>query len=114
MNRIRPLAFVLTALLALGVASLAVAQEIEDTEETGAVTGEITSVDLVNKTLTVQGPNADGGTFNVGPDTGIMNGGRKIALRDLQKGWRVVVNYDTGLSGPSKAKLIEVVEGVVP
>lgn len=114
MNRIRPLALVLTVLFALGVASPAFAQQIEDAEETGAVTGVITSVDLVNKTVTVAGPNQDGGTYKVNADTSIMNGAKKIALKDLKKDWNVVVNYDTTLQGSMDAKLIEVVEVQVP
>jgi hypothetical protein len=65
--------------------SLAHAQQIEDAEETGAVTGEITNIDLVNKTLTVAGTNDDGGTYTVNADTGSMNGAKKIGLRDLRR-----------------------------
>jgi len=38
-----------------------------------------------------------------------MNDAQKIALKDLKKGWRVVVNYDTTDKG-KVAKLIEVVD----
>ena len=114
MNRIRPFVISLAAILTLGVASLALAQQIEDAEETGAVTGQITNIDLVNKKLTVAGANDDGGTYSVNADTGIMNGANKIGLWDLQKGWRVVVNFDTTLKGSSNAKLIEVVEAPMP
>ena len=110
MMRIRPLAAALAALFTLGLASLVHAQQIQDAEETAAVTGSITSIDLKNSTLTVKGPNDDGGTYKVNKDTGIMNGAKKIGLKDLQKGWRVVVNYDTTLKGANDAKLIEVVE----
>jgi Flp pilus assembly protein TadG len=110
MMRIRPLAVTLAAIFALGLASLVHAQQIQDAEETAAVTGSITNIDLKNSTLTVKGPNDDGGTYKVNKDTGIMNGAKKIGLKDLQKGWRVVVNYDTTLKGASDAKLIEVVE----
>jgi hypothetical protein len=114
MYRIRPIAIVIAALFTLGLASLAQAQQIEDTEETAAVTGEITKIDLVNHTLTIQGANDDGGTYGVDAGTGIMNGAKKIALKDLQRGWRVVVNYDTNLKGTAKAKQIEVVEVTIP
>ena len=113
MQSFRSVALVLALLFALGASSLARAQEIEDTEETAAVTGEIKKVDLINHTLTIRGANDDGGTYAVGADTTIMNGAKKISLRDLQVGWRVVVNYDTGLKGVSKATQIEVVEGGV-
>jgi len=113
MNRIRPVAIAIAAILTLGVASLVHAQTIQDTEETAAITGEITRIDVAGGTLTVKGPNDDGGTYTVDKDTGIMNGAKKIALKDLQKGWRVVVNYDTNAKG-SFAKLIEVVEVQIP
>jgi hypothetical protein len=114
MKRIRSLAITLAVLVTLAVAPLALAQQIQDAEETAAVTGQITKIDLVNKTLTVAGPNKDGGTYNVNADTGIMDGAKKIALKDLKQGSRVVVNYDTTLQGVANAKLIEVVEEVVP
>lgn len=114
MKRIHSLAIALAVLLTLAVAPLAMAQQIEDAEETGAVTGEITKIDLVNKTLTVAGPNDDGGTYKVNADTGILNGAKKLGLKDLHKGMRVVVNFDTTLKGSTDAKLIEVVEGTIP
>ena len=110
MKRIRSFAIALAILLTLGAAPLVQAQQIQDAEETAAVTGEITKIDLANNTLTVAGPNKDGGTYKVNADTGILNGAKKIGLKDLQKGWRVVVNFDTTLQGASNAKLIEVVE----
>ena len=110
MTRIRPFAIAIAAILGLGVAPLVHAQQIQDAEETAAVTGSITKIDVANSTLTVDGPNDDGGTYKVNKDTGIMNGAKKIGLKDLQKGWRVVVNYDTTLKGAKDAKLIEVVE----
>jgi hypothetical protein len=108
MIRIRSLAIAIAAIFALGVAPFAHAQTIKDTTETGAVTGDITALDLTASTLTVKGPNDDGGTYKVDAYTGIMNGADKVALKDLQKGWRVVVNYDTTSKG-KVAKLIEVV-----
>ena len=114
MYRIRPFAIVIAALITLGVASLAQAQQIQDTQETAAVTGEITKIDPVGNTLTIQGANDDGGTYGVDRDTEIMNGSKQIGLKDLQNGWRVVVNYDTSLKGVAKAKQIEVVEVIVP
>jgi hypothetical protein len=114
MNRIRPFAIAIAAILMLGTAVLAHAQQIQDAEETGAVTGSITKIDVVNSTVTVAGPNDDGGTYKITKDTGIMNGAKKIGIKDLQKGWRVVVNYDTTLKGSNDAKLIEVVEVQMP
>ena len=109
MLRIRPLAIAIAAIFALAVAPLAHAQTIKDTTETGAVTGDITALDVAGGTLTVKGPNDDGGTYKVDPYTGIMNGAQKVALKDLKKGWRVVVNYDTTNKKVKVAKLIEVV-----
>ena len=114
MKRIRSIVIALAVLLTFAVAPLAGAQQIQDAEETAAVTGVITKIDLVNKTLTLAGPNDDGGTYKVNADTGILDGAKKIGLKDLQKGWRVVVNFDTTLKGSTDAKLIEVVEAPVP
>ena len=109
MNRIRSFAVALAVLIALGAAPLAQAQTIKDQTETGAVTGEITQLDVAGNSLTVKGPNNDGGTYKVDAYTGIMNGAQKVALKDLKKGWRVVVNYDSTDKG-KVAKLIEVVD----
>ena len=117
MKRTLPFLLLPVALLAAGCSTKYIGEtQIEDTEETGAVTGEITKVDVVNHKLTLRGANDDGGTYFVDAETSIMNGAKKIGLRDLQAGWRVVVNYDTSLKGVSKATQIEVVEGgaVVP
>ena len=105
----RHLAIALAAACSLAAAPLVHAQTIQDQAETGAVTGEITALDLAAHTLTVKGPNKDGGTYQVNSYTGIMNGAQKVALKDLKKGWRVVVNYDATDKG-KVAKLIEVVD----
>src|SRR5262245_34045000 len=94
MTRIQIFASTLVALLAVAAAPAVRAQTIKDQAETGAVTGEITALDVAAHTLTVKGPNQDGGTYQVNSYTGIMNGAQKVALKDLKKGWRVVVNYD--------------------
>ena len=86
MKRIRPLAVAIAAILTLGVASLVHAQQIQDAEETGAVTGSITNIDPVNSTVTVAGPNNDGGTYKVNKDTGIMNGAKKIGHQGPSEG----------------------------
>jgi len=109
MNRIRSFAVALAVLIALGAAPFARAQTIKDQTETAAVTGDITALDVAAGTLTVKGPNKDGGTYKVDQYTGIMNGAQKVALKDLKTGWRVVVNYDTTDKG-KVAKLIEVVQ----
>ena len=109
MNRTRIFAIAIAASFALGAAPLAYAQTIKDQTETAAVTGEITALDVAGSTLTVKGPNKDGGVYKVDSYTGIMNGAQKVALKDLKKGWRVVVNYDTTDKG-KVAKLIEVVD----
>jgi hypothetical protein len=59
-----------------------------------AVTGEITAIDTAGKTLTVKGANDDGGSFAVNEKTTIKNGSKSLALGDLKKGWRVVLNGD--------------------
>jgi hypothetical protein len=108
MNRIRSFGVALAVLIALGAAPSALAQTIKDQTETGAVTGNITALDVAAGTLTVKGPNDDGGVYKVDTYTSVMNGAQKVALEDLKTGWRVVVNYDTTDKG-KVAKLIEVV-----
>ena len=109
MTRIRSFAFALAVVFALAAAPLAHAQTIKKTDETGAVTGDITALDVAGGTITVKGPNDDGGTYKVDKYTGIMNGDQHVALKDLKKGWHVVVNYDT-VNKIKTAKLIEVVQ----
>ena len=112
MTRIRPFAIALVAILALGVASLARAQKDTTHPYTGAVSGTITALDAAAKTLTVKGPNDDGGSFSVNADTQVMNDAKTIKFEDLKKGWGVVVNWDyASVDSKSKvAKLIEVTD----
>ena len=106
MTRIQPFA------IALGVVSLAHAQKDTTRPYTGAVTGTITALDAAAKTLSVKGPNDDGGVFAVNADTHVMNDAKTIKFGDLKKGWGVVVNWDyASVDSKSKvAKLIEVTD----
>ena len=110
MTRIRPLAIALAATLALGVASHALAQKDTTHPYTGAVTGTITALDAT--TITVKGPNDDGGSFALNADTQVMNDAKTIKAADLKKGWSVVVSWDyAAVDSKSKvAKLIEVTD----
>ena len=112
MIRIRPFAIALVTTLALGMASHALAQKDTTHPYTGAVTGTITALDATAKTLTVKGPNDDGGSFAVNADTQVMNDAKSIKFGDLKKGWSVVVNWDyAAVDSKSKvAKLIEVTD----
>ena len=56
MIRIRSFAIAIAAIFALGLAPLAHAQTIKDTTETGAVTGDITALDVAAGTHHRQGP----------------------------------------------------------
>ena len=110
MARIRPSAIAFAAILVLGVASLAQAQKDTTHPYTGAVTGTITALDAT--TITVKGPNDDGGSFALNGDTQVMNDAKTIKAADLKKGWSVVVNWDyAAVDSKSKvAKLIEVTD----
>jgi hypothetical protein len=112
MTRIRPFAIALAAILALGVAQLAHAQKDTTAPYVGAVTGTITALDAAAKTITVEGPNKDGGVYSVTPDTQLMNDAKAIKFDDLKKGWRVVVSWDYAAVDSKKmvAKLIEVTD----
>jgi len=112
MTRIRPIAVALAATFALVLAQLAHAQENTRAPYTGAVTGTITALDTAAKTLTVEGPNQDGGVFSVTSDTQVMNGAKTVPFADLKKGWRVVVSWDYAAvdSKQMVAKLIEVTD----
>lgn len=112
MTPIRSLTVAFAALLALGVAQLAQAQKDTDHPYTGVVTGTITALDATAKTLTVAGPNQDGGVFAVTADTQVMNGGKTIQFEDLKKDWRVVVSWDYAAVDSKKmvAKLVEVAD----
>ena len=110
MTRIRPFAIALVTTLALGLASQVLAQKDTTHPYTGAVTGTITALDAT--TITVKGPNDDGGSYAVNADTQVMNDAKTIKVADLKKGWGVVVNWDyAAVDSKSKvAKLIEVTD----
>lgn len=110
MNRIRPFAIVIAALFALGAASFAQAQQAGSAE--AAV--EISQIDLEASTLTVQIPDGSNATYAVDATTRITNGSQRIALKDLQMGWRVVVHAEAGSRVNASAKSIEVVGFPVP
>ncbi len=112
MNRIRPFAIALAAILTLGVATSAHAQTDTKHPYSGAVSGTITAIDATAKTLTVKGPNDDGGVFAVNADTQVMNDAKTVKVEDLKVGWGVTVSWDyAAVESKSKvAKLIEVTE----
>jgi hypothetical protein len=96
-------------LAALLLAQVGSAQVRQDEPADFAVTGEITAIDTAAKTLTVKGPNDDGGVYQVTDKTTLMSGDATIGLADLRKGWRVVLNGD--LQGGKKvATYVEVVD----
>jgi hypothetical protein len=110
MNRVRPFAIGFALVFALGAASLAHAQTDTTHPYDGAASGVVTAVDAAS--ISVKGPNDDGGTYAVDKDTQVMNDAKKIAVTDVKKGWTVTVSWDyTALDKKSKlAKLIEVTD----
>jgi hypothetical protein len=110
MNRIRPIAIGFAVVLTLAVASLAQAQENKEDSYSGAVSGAIVTVDATS--ITVKGPNDDGGTFAINADTQVMSGGKTITADALKKDKNVVVSWDYAApnSQDKVAKLIDVTE----
>jgi hypothetical protein len=105
----RSLVSVLCSLILLVVTAGSEAQVIPKQNTNLGVTGEITALDLGAKTLTVIGPNKDGGMFVTNKDTIIMNGDKNVSLADLKKGWHVEVSFDN-LTGKNIAHYITVVD----
>lgn len=87
------LAFVLAASMALVAPALAQTGEQKEAADF-AITGKVTAVDAVERTITIQGPNDDGGSYDVDAKALIENGDRTIALRDVKAGWGVTANGD--------------------
>lgn len=109
MARIRPLLFVLCSLTLL-VGGTAIQAQVRQQQSTNlAVSGQITAIDGAAKTLTVMGPNKDGGVFVTNSYTTIMNGDKGVGLGDLKKGWHVAVSYDQE-DGKNVAQYITVVD----
>ncbi len=110
MSRIRPFAIGFALLSALALASLAHAQTDTTHPYDGAASGVVTAVDATS--ISVKGPNDDGGTYGVDKDTQVMNDDAKIAVTDVKKGWTVTVSWNyTALDKKTKvARLIEVTD----
>lgn len=96
MLRIRWFASVIGFLGVVVVATSIHAQVIpkQSTDVGGQVTGKIMAIDNTAKTLTVKGPNNDGGVYATNSHTIIMNGDRTVSLGDLKTGWNVAVTSD--------------------
>ncbi|HTF33828.1 MAG TPA: hypothetical protein VK714_09040 [Myxococcota bacterium] len=109
MTQTRALVSVLCAVILLVLAAGSQAQVIPRQNTNLGVTGEITALDLGAKTLTVIGPNKDGGMFMTNKDTIIMNGDKNVSLADLKKGWHVEVSFDN-VTGKNIAHYITVVD----
>ena len=87
--------FPLVLAVALAVAATALAQVGEQKEAADfAQSGKVTAVDAVKHSITVQGPNQDGGTYDVDPKAMMKNGDKTIGLADVKVGWHVSVNGD--------------------
>lgn len=88
-----PFALVFASAITLG--SAAIAQTGEDKEAADfAVSGTVTAVDAAKSSITIDGPNDDGGTYDVDPKATLKNGDKTIGLADVQKGWNVSANGD--------------------
>jgi uncharacterized protein DUF5666 len=109
MTRTKALVSVFCSLALLLLAARSQAQAIPQQNTNLGVTGEITALDSGAKTLTVIGPNKDGGMFVTNKDTIIMNGDKNVSLADLKKGWHVQVSFDN-ITGKNVAHYITVVD----
>ena len=80
--------------LALGLAAAtAFAQEEEESVDV-ALTGKITVVDVIAKTVALEGANGERTVVGVNDETTIMSGAKKIALDALHKDDWVAVDAD--------------------
>ena len=86
--------------MALGLAALCVgsmaawAQTIEKEKVDTALTGEITVVDTVARTVALQGANGERTVVGIDDKTTIMSDAKKIGLEGLHKGAWVAVDAD--------------------
>lgn len=80
---------------ALALAAPAPGQTGEQKEAADfAISGQVTAVDAAKRTISIQGPNQDGGTYDVDPKAMLKNGDQVIGLGDVKTGWRVTANGD--------------------
>lgn len=82
-----------TALLLLAGSALAQTGEQKEAADF-AVSGVVQSVDAAARSITIQGPNQDGGTYDVDPKAVLKNGDATIGLAEVKTGWQVSVNGD--------------------
>ena len=81
--------------IAFGLAgATARAQVIDDEAVDVALTGQITVVDVIAKTLALQGANGESTIVRVTDKTTLMSGSKKIGLDALHKGDWVAVDAD--------------------
>lgn len=80
-------------LLLAGSAALAQTGEQKEAADF-AVSGVVQSVDAAKRSITIQGPNQDGGTYDVDPQAVLEKGDATIGLGDVKTGWNVTVNGD--------------------
>jgi len=86
-------ALLISALLAaLALSAPSAAQPRAEEKANLAVTGDVTAIDVVANTITIQSTLDEGVTYDVDGGTTIMSGASKIALGDLKTGWNVAAN----------------------
>ena len=86
-------ALLISALLAtLTLSHAAAAQPRAEEKANLAITGDVTAVDVIANTITIQSTLDEGVTYEVDGGTTIMSGARKLALGDLKTGWNVAAN----------------------
>jgi Cu/Ag efflux protein CusF len=87
------LALALALVAALAAPALAQTGEPKEAADL-AISGTVKAVDAAKGTITIDGPNDDGGLYDVDPKAEIKNGNETIALSDIKTGWSVSANGD--------------------
>ncbi len=96
MSRVRASAALFCALVFLVAAAGSQAQPRPTESTDTALSGKIKAIDAAKKTITIEGANGEGGTYQVNADTTVMDNHRKqITLTALKTGWWVAVTVDT-------------------
>ena len=93
MSRTIRLALLLSLAVCLGAAT-ARAQVIEDETVDIALTGKITVVDVIARTIALEGANGERLVVGVNDKTTIMSGAKKLTLEGLHKDDWVAVDAD--------------------
>jgi hypothetical protein len=91
---VKSLRLALLVALPLALATVAIAQVNKEEDVDIALTGQITVVDVIAKTIALQGANGEHTVVGVNDKTTIMSGDKKLKLDGLHKDDWVAVDAD--------------------